>query len=85
VLGFFLDPLIAADGGDAKDIEFLGLQEDQDGLLIAGAGAAGILIDDDFDFVLRGGNRGAREKNRRKQEAKKNRLTEVPVSRGNLE
>ena len=56
MLRLFLHPLIAADGGDAEDIKFLRLQEDEQGLLIAGAGAAGVLIDDDFDF-LRGRQR----------------------------
>ena len=59
MLGFFFHPLVAADGGDAEDIELVRLQEDEDGLLVAGAGAAGVLVDDDFDFL--GGGRSNQE------------------------
>ena len=51
VLGFFLHPLVAADGGDAENIELVRLQEDEEGLLVARAGAAGVLVDDDFDLL----------------------------------
>ena len=51
VLGLFLYPLVATDGGDAKNVKFVGLQENQKGLLVAGARAAGVLVDDDFDFL----------------------------------
>ncbi len=51
VLGFFFHPLVAADGGDAEDFKLVRLQENQNGLLVAGAGAAGVLVDDDFDFL----------------------------------
>ena len=64
VLGLFLHPLVAADGGDAEDVELFRLQEDQDGLLVAGAGAAGVLVDDDFDFLGRG--RGSEQSNKQK-------------------
>ena len=55
MLGLFLHPLVAADGGDAEDVKFVRLQENQDGLLVAGAGAASVLVDDDFDFLSRSG------------------------------
>jgi len=51
VLRLFFYPLIAADGSDAEDIELFRLEEDEQRLLVAGAGAAGVLIDDDFDFL----------------------------------
>ena len=51
MLRFFLHPLIAADGGDAKNVKLLRLQENKQRLLVAGAGAARVLIDDDFDFL----------------------------------
>ena len=38
MLRLLLYPLVAAHGGDAQDVEFVRLQEDQDGLLVAGAG-----------------------------------------------
>ena len=55
VLRLFLHPLIAADGGNPKHVELLRLQKHEDGLLIAGAGPARILVDDDFDFLGGGG------------------------------
>ena len=51
MLRLFLDPLIAADSRDPEYVKFLGLQEHQDGLLIAGARPAGVLVDDDFDLL----------------------------------
>jgi hypothetical protein len=59
VLGFFFHPLVATDGGYAKDIELLRLKEDEDGLLVAGSGTAGVLVDDDSDFL--GGGRSNQE------------------------
>ena len=59
MLRFFLHPLIAADRSDAEDVEFLGLKKDKDGLLVAGSRAAGVLIDDDFDFL--GGRRSVQK------------------------
>jgi hypothetical protein len=47
--------LIAADGGDAENLKPVRLQEDQKRLLVACAGAAGILVDDDFDLLGGGG------------------------------
>ncbi len=61
VLGLFLHPLVAADRGDAEDVKLVRLQEDQKGLLVAGAGAAGVLVDDDFDFL---GGCGGRKQSR---------------------
>jgi hypothetical protein len=49
MLGFFLNPLVAADRGDAEDVKFIRLKENKDSLLIAGAGPAGVLVNDDFD------------------------------------
>ena len=63
VLRLFLHPLIAADGGDAEDVELLRLQEYENGLLVAGSGAAGVLIDDDFDFLGRGSENKKRNNN----------------------
>src|SRR5258708_37947488 len=51
VLGLFFYPLVPADRGDAEHVEFVRLQENQQGLLVAGSGAARVLIDDDFDFL----------------------------------
>jgi len=64
VLRFFFHPLISADGRDAENVEFLGLQEYEDGLLIACVRPASILINDDFDFLGGGGG----EKRERKRE-----------------
>src|SRR6266436_8488948 len=55
MLGLFLHPLVAADGGDAENVEFVRLQKNQDGLLVAGAGAASVLVDDDLDSLGRRG------------------------------
>src|SRR4029077_5126328 len=55
MLGLFLHPLIAAHGGDAEDVEFVRLQKNQDGLLVAGAGTASVLVDDDLDSLGRRG------------------------------
>ena len=54
VLGLFFDPLVAADSGDAEHVKFVGLEEDQDRLLVTGAGATGVLVDDDFGLLGRG-------------------------------
>ena len=40
VSDFFVAPHIAADDGDAESFDFGGLQEDEDGLLVGGGGAA---------------------------------------------
>jgi hypothetical protein len=74
VLRLFSDPLIAADGGDAEDVELLGLQKDQDGLLIAGARATGILVDDDFDSL---GISGDCKKNECRHDERGLRMTRV--------
>ena len=55
VLSLFLYPLIAANGGDAKHVKSVRLQENQDGLLVARARPASILINDDFEFLGGGG------------------------------
>src|SRR3984893_5192639 len=55
VLRLFLHPLVAADGGDAEHVKLLRLEEDENGLLVAGTGPAGVLVDDDFDLLGGGG------------------------------
>jgi hypothetical protein len=51
VLGFFSYPLVAADRSNAEDFKFVRLQENQKRLLITGTRPAGILVNDDFDFL----------------------------------
>jgi len=38
---FFVAPLVAGNYGDAKDFDFGGLEEDEEGLHVAPAGAGG--------------------------------------------
>jgi hypothetical protein len=52
---FFVAPLVAGDNSDAKDFDFGGLEEDEESLHIAAAGAGAVLVDDDFAAGLRGG------------------------------
>ena len=63
VLRLFFHPLVAADRGDAENVKFVRLQENQNGLLVAGSGPAGVLVDDDFDFLGGGGDSRARAAN----------------------
>src|SRR5207244_12836765 len=65
MLCLFPYPLVAADGGDPEDVKLFRLQEDQDGLLIAGARATGVLVDDYFVFLGRSG--GNEENNQQRQ------------------
>ena len=51
VLSLFFDPLIAADCGNTENFELVRLQENQNCLLVARAGTAGILVNDNFDFL----------------------------------
>src|ERR1700688_49537 len=51
MLRFLLYPLIAADRGDAEDIKFLRLKEDENRLLVAGSRTARVLIDNDLDLL----------------------------------
>ena len=51
VLGFFFHPLVAADRGDTENVKLVRLEKNQNGLLVAGSGTAGVLVDDDFDFL----------------------------------
>ncbi len=48
VRDFFVAPLVAGNDGDAQDFYLRGLDQGQQGLQIAAAGAGTILIDDDF-------------------------------------
>jgi hypothetical protein len=54
MLRLFLHPLISADSGDAENVELIGLEEHEDGLLVAGARTARILVDNDFDLLGKG-------------------------------
>ena len=51
VLRLFFHPLVATDSSDAENIKPVRLQENENGLLIAGTGPAGVLVNDDFDFL----------------------------------
>ncbi len=77
VLGLFFHPLIAADGGDAQDVKFLGLEKDKKGLLIAGTGPARVLVDDDLDFL--GGGRHRQQKGERNREFEAAMNHEAPI------
>ena len=51
VLGFLSYPLVAADRSNAENFKLVRLQENQKRLLITGSRPAGILVNDDFDFL----------------------------------
>ena len=51
VQSLFAHPLVAADSGDAQDLEAVGLQKDKDGLHVASAGTASVVIDNYLEFV----------------------------------
>ncbi|MBV9624244.1 MAG: hypothetical protein JOZ14_09720 [Acidobacteria bacterium] len=51
VLGFFLYPLVSADGCDAEDFKLLRLKKNQYCLLVAGTRPAGVLIHDDLQLL----------------------------------
>jgi len=52
---FLVAPLVAGDDGDAEDLDFGRLEEDEKGLHVAAAGPGAVLVDDDFVAGLGGG------------------------------
>lgn len=59
---FFVAPAVSGDDGDAEDLGLRGLDEGEDGLLVGGGGAAGVLVNDDFARGLGGGGKGEEKK-----------------------
>jgi hypothetical protein len=58
---FFVAPLIAAGDGDAEDLHLGRLNEGEQRLHVAAAGAGAVLIDDNFAGLLGGGWEGGQQ------------------------
>jgi len=62
---FFVAPLVAGDDGDTEDFDLGGLEEDEEGLHVAAAGAGAVLVDDDLAAGLGGGEGGCYEEGKK--------------------
>ena len=72
VRDFLVAPGVAGDDRDAEDFRVRRIDQREQRLHVAAAGAGAILVEDDFPFGLRCGREGSRKKEYEKQKQRKN-------------